>query len=106
VHDLLTPSTGFWVSFAAETAATVALGGLGSLLLMLLPVASFPGRAVFQISRATWAVASLAVATVTGAILASGASFPIIGLGLAAAGIGAVLVGVTIWVRWVEPALA
>lgn len=106
VHDLLTPSTGFWVSFAAETAATVALGGLGSLLLMLLPVGSFPGRAVFQISRTTWAVASLAVATVTGAILASGASFPIIGLGLAAAGIGAVLVGTTLWVRWVEPALA
>lgn len=106
VHDLLTPSTGFWVSLVAETAATVALGGLGSLLLMLLPVGSFPGRAVFQISRTTWAVASLAVASVTGAILASGASFPIIGLGLAAAGIGAVLVGVTLWVRWVEPALA
>jgi len=106
VHDLLTPSTGFWVSFAAETAATVALGGFGSLLLMLLPVGAFPGRAVFQISRTTWAVASLAVATVTGAILASGASFPIIGLGLAAAGIGAVLAGVTLWVRWVEPSLA
>ncbi|KRF32826.1 hypothetical protein [Yonghaparkia sp. Soil809] len=106
VHDALTPSTGFWVSFAAETAATVALGGLGSLLLMLLPVGAFPGRAVFQISRTTWALASLAVATVTGAVLASGASFPLVGLGLAAAGIGAVLVGTTLWVQWVEPALA
>ncbi|WP_169077384.1 Ig-like domain-containing protein [Microcella alkalica] len=105
VHDLLTPSSGFWVSFTAETAAAVALGGLGSLLVMLLPVGAFPGRAVYAVSRALWVIAALAAASVTGAIVASGASFPLVPLALAAAGVGAVLVGATVWVRWVEPAL-
>lgn len=105
LHDALTPSTGFWVSFVAETAAAVALGGFGSLLVMLLPVGSFPGRAVYAVSRVVWGIAALAVASVTGAIVAAGASFPLTELALAAAGVGAVLIGTTVWTRWVEPAL-
>ena len=61
--------------------------------------------AVYAVSRAIWVVAALAAASVTGAIVASGASFPLVPLALAAAGVGAVLVGATVWVRWVEPAL-
>lgn len=104
-HGLLAPGTGFWGSFGIETAAAIALGGFGSLLLMLLPVGPFPGRAVYAVSRTIWAISALAAASVTGVIVASGANFPLALLGIVAGAVGAVLVGVTVWTRWVEPAL-
>ena len=104
-HTLLMPSVGFWQTVAAETAAAIALGGLGSLLLLLLPVGPFPGRELYTISRAGWVGVALASATVTGAIVASDASFPLVALSLLAAGVAAVLIALCIWVRWVAPAL-
>lgn len=104
-HTLLMPSIGFWATFAAETMAAVALGGFGSLLLLLLPIGRLPGRELYAISRGGWAVVALTSASVTGAIVASGASFPLLALGLIALGIAAVLTALTVWVRWVAPAL-
>jgi hypothetical protein len=104
-HTLLTPSTGFWMTFAAETTAAIALGGFGSLLLLLLPIGPFPGRELYSISRGGWVAVALVSATVTGAIVASGASFPLLALGLLAAGTAAVLTALSVWVRWVAPAL-
>ena len=105
VHTLLMPSIGFWQTFAAETTAAIALGGFGSLLLLLLPVGRLPGRELYAVSRGAWAVVALASAALTGAIVASGASFPLLPLGLVALGVAAVLTALTVWVRWVAPAL-
>ncbi|WP_168915201.1 Ig-like domain-containing protein [Microcella flavibacter] len=104
-HDLLTPSTGFWMSLWSETAAAVALGGLGSLLLLLLPVGLYPGRALYAVSRPLWVVAALLAGAVAGAIFAAGANFPLLLLTLVAAAVAAVLMAITAWVRWVEPSL-
>ena len=92
-HTLLTPTFGFWETFAAETMAAIALGGFGSLLLLLLPIGGLPGRELYAISRGGWAVVALTSASITGAIVASGASFPLLALGLIALGIAAVLTG-------------
>lgn len=104
-HDLLTPSTGFWISLASETAGAIALGGFGSLLLLLLPVGLYPGRALYAVSRPLWVVAALLAGAVAGAIFAAGANFPLLLLTLVAAAVAAVLMAITAWVRWVEPSL-
>lgn len=104
-HDVLTPSTGFWMTLASESAAAVALGGLGSLLMLLLPVGPLPGRTLFAVSPPMWALIALVSASVAGAILASGPAFPIVELVLACAGFAGVLCASVAWVRWVAPAL-
>ena len=104
-HDLLTPSTGFWMTLWSETAAAITLGGLGSLLLLLLPVSQFPGRAVYAVSKPLWATAALLAGAVAGAVVAAGAQFPLITVALIAAATAAVLMAITSWVRWVEPAM-
>ncbi len=103
-HDLLTPSTGFWMTLASETAAAVALGGLGSLLMLLLPVGPLPGRTLYAVSPPAWAVVALASATVAGAILVSGPAFPLAALVLAGAAFAGVLSAAVVWTRWVAPA--
>jgi hypothetical protein len=104
VHDLLSPSTGFWMTLASETAAAVALGGLGSLLMLLLPVGPLPGRTLYAVSPPAWAVIALVSAGVTGAILVAGPAFPLAALTLASAAFAAVLTAAVAWVRWVAPA--
>lgn len=104
VHDVLTPSTGFWMTAASETAAAVALGGLGSLLMLLLPVGPLPGRTLYAVSPPAWAMVALTSATVAGAILVSGPAFPLAALMLAGAATGALLSAAVVWVRWVAPA--
>ena len=104
-HDLLTPSTGFWMSLWSETAAAMALGGLGSLLMLLLPIGPLPGRILYAASRPAWAAVALVSASLVGAIFASGPAFPVEALLLLSAAFGAVLVAVTVWVRWVAPSL-
>ena len=103
-HDVLTPSTGFWMTLASETAAAVALGGLGSLLMLLLPVGPLPGRTLYAVSPPAWAVVALASATVAGAILVSGPAFPLAPLVLAGAAFAGVLSAAVVWTRWVAPA--
>jgi hypothetical protein len=104
-HDLLTPSTGFWMTLWSETAAAMALGGLGSLLFLLLPFGPLPGRALYAVSRPAWAVVALITASLVGAILGSGPAFPLPELMLLAAAFGGVLLAPVVWVRWVAPAL-
>ncbi|WP_439564244.1 hypothetical protein [Microcella sp.] len=103
-HDALTPSTGFWMTVASETAAAVALGGLGSLLMLLLPVGPLPGRTLYAVSPPAWAVIALASATVAGAILASGPAFPLSSLVLLGAAVAGILTASVVWTRWVAPA--
>ncbi len=102
-HDLLTPSTGFWMTFASETAAAVALGGLGSLLMLLLPVGPLPGRTLYAVSPPAWAAIALVSATIAGAIFVSGPAFPLGALVLLGAATASVLMAAVVWVRWVAP---
>ncbi len=104
-HDLLSAGTGFWMTLWAETAAAMALGGLGSLLMLLLPIGPLPGRILYAASRPAWAAIAVVSASLVGAILASGPAFPLAALILLAAALAAVLVAVTVWVRWVAPVL-
>lgn len=103
-HDVLTPSTGFWMTLASETAAAVALGGLGSLLMLLLPVGPLPGRTLYAVSPPAWAAVALVSATAAGAILVSGPAFPLAALVLAGAAFAGVLSAAVVWTRWVAPA--
>lgn len=103
-HDLVTPSTGFWMTLASETAAAVALAGLGSLLMLLLPVGPLPGRTLYAVSPPAWAAVALVSATVAGAILVSGTAFPLASLILAGAAFAGVLTAAVVWTRWVAPA--
>ncbi|MBX9717638.1 MAG: hypothetical protein K2X36_02200, partial [Microbacteriaceae bacterium] len=103
-HDVLTPGTGFWMTLASETAAAVALGGLGSLLMLLLPVGPLPGRTLYAVSPPAWASVALVSATVAGAILVSGPAFPLAALVIAGAAFAGVLNAVVVWTRWVAPA--
>lgn len=104
-HDLLTPAVGFWANFASEVAAAIALGGLGSVILLLLPVGPFPGRALYAVSRVTWAVVTVVTAAIGAAIAMSGPNFPILPLAGVAAIFGAVSFATFAWTRWVEPNL-
>lgn len=103
-HDLLSPSTGFWMTAASETAAAVALGGLGSLLMLLLPVGPLPGRTLYAVSPPAWGAVALVSASVTGAILVAGPAFPMATLTLTAAACAALLMTAVVWVRWVSTA--
>ena len=105
IHDALSPAYGFWANLAAEGAAALALGGFGSIVLLLLPVGPFPGRTLYAISRVGWAVVTVVTASVAAAIAVSGPSFPIVPLAGFAVAFAAVCLAMVAWTRWVEPSL-
>ena len=106
LHGLIASSEGFWSLFAGETLATVALAGLGSVVVLVLPIATLPGRAVFEWSRPVWLAMVTVVALIGSvAILAGGGTmFPIVAAVLAAGGFAALSVAIWGWLRFVEPA--
>lgn len=99
-------ASGFWALFCGETLATIALAGLGSVVVLVLPIATLPGRTVFEWSRPAW-LATITVAGLFGSVVILGggqASFPIIGAVLAAGAFAALSVAVWGWLRFVDPA--
>lgn len=59
----LTPGSGFWTSLVSEFAITLCVGGLGSLVATLMPLAGSAGSALWSHSRARYAsIASVVVA--------------------------------------------
>ncbi|MCU1523459.1 MAG: hypothetical protein JWO18_353 [Microbacteriaceae bacterium] len=107
-HSLLGPAAGFWASTLAETLATIALAGLGSAVILLLPIAGLPGRAILEWSLPAW-LGSMAVASViaSGIILGGrNATFPVIGSLVVAAAFAALSLAVWGWLRFVEPSPA
>ena len=98
-------ASGFWALFAGETLATIALAGLGSVVVLVLPIATLPGRTVFEWSRPAW-LASITVTALFGAVVVLGAgeaSFPLIGAVLAAGAFAAFSIAVWGWLRFVDP---
>jgi hypothetical protein len=104
-HGLLGSGGGFWTLFAGETLATVALAGLGSVAVLVLPIATLPGRVIFEWSRPAWLGTVVVVALIGSAMILGGnkASFPIIGAVLVAGAFAAVSVSIWGWLRYVEP---
>jgi hypothetical protein len=105
LHGLFGAATGFWALLAAESLATIALAGLGSVVVLILPIASLPGRAVFEWSRPAW-LATITVAALFASVVMLGggdASFPMIGAILCAGAFAALSVAVWGWLRFVEP---
>jgi len=107
-HGLFASASGFLAMFVDETFATIALAGFGSVVVLVLPIATLPGRTVFEWSRPAW-LATIMVVALFGAVVILGggeASFPIIGAVLAAGAFAALSVAVWGWLRFVDPAPA
>lgn len=96
-------------AFFVELANALALIGIGSAAIGLLPLGGLAGRAVFQWSRTLWAGLSLIVYTVLFALLLPVASLIQTGtaaltVALAAFAFAALSVSVWLWERYIEPA--
>ena len=107
-HEWLGPMQGFWANLSIEVLATLCLAGLGSAMVLMLPLGRLPGRVVLEWSPAAWIVAMAIVATLAWVIVlgGSGARFPVMSSALLAGGFAAVSVAVWAWMRYVEPAEA
>ncbi|MET3768976.1 hypothetical protein ABIB15_001662 [Marisediminicola sp. UYEF4] len=103
-HGVLGPVQGFWGSLASETLATLCLAGLGSALVLVLPIATLPGRVILEWSLAAWVATVLlvagTVATVVYGTALTGAVLPWLG---SAAVFAAVSLAMWLFVRFVEP---
>ena len=98
---------GLWMAIASESLATLCLAGLGSALVMVLPIASLPGRVVLEWSAAAWVATVLVVASVAAGIIVSAElATSVVPLILGAITFAVVSVAVWAWVRYVEPSLA
>jgi len=84
----LTPGSGFWISIVSEFAITLCVGGLGAVVVTLLPVAGSAGQSLFEQARGRY-VAIAAVAVALAAAVYSGAGgthlSPVVLVGVAAA---------------------
>ena len=102
----LVGGSGFAPAALRELLATVALAGIGSALVMVLPIAGLPGRVVLEWSGAAWTASVLAVALFAGVLLLGGGGFPIVASLVVAGAFAAVSLAVWSWFRFVEPAPA
>lgn len=107
---LLPMPTSAWTAFLVELVNALALTGIGSAAVMLLPIGGLAGRAIAQWSKWLWGGLSLVVYTVLFALLLPVASLVERGVGLiviigAAVGFAAASVAVWLWERYVAPAL-
>lgn len=92
---------GFWTSGISEILAATCLAGFGSALLLLLPVLSLPGRAIFEWSPPIWAGATLTVAALAAAMFI-GERFPLAAVTVGAAVVAVLCVSIWAWSRYVQ----
>ncbi|MFJ3385174.1 MULTISPECIES: Ig-like domain-containing protein [unclassified Curtobacterium] len=101
----LTPGSGFWVSLVSEFAITLCVGGLGSLVVTLLPLTGSAGGALWAHSRARYASIA-AVGVALGAAVYSGSAgthvSPVV-MAVVACACVAVAAATWVWVRVLEP---
>jgi hypothetical protein len=102
-HGALGTVTGFWASFASESAAALCLSGVGSLVILSLPIARLPGRVILEWSRPAWiATTAASAALAAGVTLGAGVvNVPAMWV-LVAAAFAAVSVATWAWFRFVE----
>ena len=103
-HGALGVATGFWASFASESLAALCLGGVGSLVILSLPIGRLPGRVILEWSAPAW-IATIAASTALAACVAIGdgvVNFPAMTWLMTAAAFAAVSVATWAWFRFVE----
>jgi len=99
----LAAASGFWAEFGRELCTTVALAGLGSALVMVLPIANLPGRVILEWSLPIWVGTAVVVATIAAAVfVGAGAGFPVLASLAVAAGFSALSLGLWAWLRFSE----
>ncbi|ARC56212.1 hypothetical protein AS850_03875 [Frondihabitans sp. 762G35] len=106
-HGLLpADTTSFVVEMTRETLATVCLAGLGSLIVLLVPVGGLPGRALYSWSRATLVGLAVVGVAAAGVVFAGdpAETFPVVPLVFASIAFAVVAVSAWVWIRYVEPA--
>jgi hypothetical protein len=107
LHGMI-PPTGFWALLLGELLATVTFAGFGSAVILMLPLATLPGRAILEWSAPVW-LATVAVVSVLGSVVVlggQGAVFPVMGSLLVAGAFAAVSLAVWGWLRFVDPSPA
>ena len=97
------PASGFLMTAITETLSAICLAGLGSLMLLMLPVMSLPGRAILEWSPSIWLAMTLLVGTFT-AIIITGEQLPVLVIAGGAAIVAIICFATWAWVRFVEPA--
>lgn len=107
-HGLL-PLDGnaFAVEVTREMLATVCLAGLGSLIVLLIPLGALPGRALYAWSRPTLVGLGI-IGVAAAAVVFAGnpqESFPVMPLTLAALAFAVLALCFWAWARFVEPEL-
>ena len=104
-NGALGPVDGFWLSTVHETLATIALAGLGSAAILVLPVATLPGRVILEWSPPIWLATGAIVGTIAAAVILGGpgADFPVVGSLAVAGAFAALSLAVWSWLRFVEP---
>ena len=102
---MLGSAVGFWASLLSEILAALALVGLGSALVLVLPIGHLPGAAILRWSKVAWAGTVMVVGIIAAGILLGGpeASFPLLGSLLVAGAVAAIGVAIWSWTRFVEP---
>lgn len=100
-------SSSFAVEMTREALATACLGGVGSLVVLLVPIGRLPGRALLSWSKPTLVGLGVVGAALAAVVYAggSGEAFPVMPLVVAAVVFAVVAVSAWVWVRYVEPAL-
>lgn len=103
-HSALGAVHGFWASVAVETLATVCLAGLGSALILMLPLGALPGRVVLEWSPPVWVASTVAVGTVVAAVLLgrNQPALPLLVSALIVAGFAAASVAVWAWANYLQ----
>ena len=102
-HALIGPGAGAERVLLREILATMVLAGVGSLVVLALPVRGLPGRLVYDWSRPVW-IGTAATSVVLAALLLLGdlgtTHFPALLLGILAACFGGLCVLVWAWFRF------
>ncbi|MCJ1713278.1 Ig-like domain-containing protein [Curtobacterium sp. VKM Ac-2922] len=103
VHSVTTGS-GFWSALVSEVAITLCVGGLGSLVATLLPLAGSAGSALWAHSRARYASIAAVVVALGAAVYSgpAGTHFSPVAMAVIAGVCVAVALGTWLWVRLVD----
>lgn len=96
---------GFWVSISSELLSTMCLAGLGSAVLLTLPIRALPGRILYAWSPWLWGVSTFIIVTVGAAVLMAGTPQLVMAAIAIPAAFTAVVMGAWVWKRHVQPAL-
>ncbi|MBF0671669.1 MAG: hypothetical protein IR160_03685 [Salinibacterium sp.] len=94
-HSAVGDVVGFWPSLLSEILAALCLVGVGSTIVLLLPVGALPGRVLWEWHRWAWFCIALAGCTIAFAPLLGGpdSHWPLATLLIIAASIAALFIG-------------